>query len=242
MFGLARCLSNQILPSTSRLEVRSFAVRELPWCAPKKSSTRVIKPSDDTDTFLPIDRFGIVAAMSKNRVIGCNGTLPWMITKDRNAFKCLTKDSVLIIGRRTLEEDLSGQHISHAAATVVLSRTLEASIEAYKLRLARSFPEALYIAKLVVDEMNLSVPTGSLVCWVAGGEKVYHQALLHPNAERLYLTVIDTQIDVAEQRDVAKFPANYRWDNKFTAISCDYDTDGDYSFARYIYQRVRGQR
>src|SRR6056300_1546715 len=60
--------------------------------------------------------FGIVAAMTQNQVIGVNGSLPWKnLTQDKNHFINLTRNKVLIVGRKTFAlEDPSLSHVRHA--------------------------------------------------------------------------------------------------------------------------------
>src|SRR5210317_2225901 len=68
--------------------------------------------------------FGIVAAVSKNGVIGVNGSLPsWNIPQDRNHFVNLTRNKILIVGRKTFSEDKSGNHINHVRVCIVISKT-----------------------------------------------------------------------------------------------------------------------
>jgi dihydrofolate reductase len=160
--------------------------------------------------------------MARNRVIGVNGKIPWNLPADRKHFVDLTRDKVLIMGRLTYEEEQSKSHISHAEYNIVVSTTLEPSSEP-NLKIAHSFPEALHLAKLysATDICNPSPET--LDCWIIGGERIYDEALKHPSAQELHLTVVDTDIDTAKygstNTKVAMFPAKYRWDRKFDEIS-----------------------
>jgi dihydrofolate reductase len=198
----------------------------------------------------PIDAFGIVAAMSRNHVIGVDGHLPWNLPEDRKAFVALTADKILIIGRRTFEEEPNQSHICHVARCIVVSNTM--TIDNYgsdRIQLARSFPEALSLAKKLVDEMmpNRSKSDESddtsldnVECWVAGGEQLFHLALLHASARSLHLTVVDTDIDT-ETGEIAKFPAKYRWDNKFE-LEVTSESKGEPSFTEHVYRRIKGRR
>jgi dihydrofolate reductase len=198
----------------------------------------------------PIDAFGIVAAMSRNHVIGVDGQLPWNLPEDRKEFTALTADKILIIGRRTFQERPNQSHISHVARCIVVSKTMP--VDAFgseRIQLARSFPEALSLAKELVDEMtpNKSKSDESddsldnVECWVAGGEKLYHEALLHPSARSLHLTVVDTDIET-EIGEVARFPAKYRWDNKFELEVTSDGKGGTPGFTRHVYRRIKGRR
>jgi len=46
-------------------------------------------------------RIAIVAALARNRVIGCGNRLPWHLPDDLRHFKRLTLGRAIIMGRRT---------------------------------------------------------------------------------------------------------------------------------------------
>ena len=169
--------------------------------------------------------FGIVAAMTKNQVIGVNGSLPWKnLTQDKNHFMNLTRNKVLIVGRKTFAlEDPSLSHIRHARACIVVSRTMNqedlisvrnannsTNIET-KMLLARSFDEALELAnaekhRRIIKSENVYVDNETIDCWVAGGEAIYRDALHHPDAVEVQLTHVDMMIDTNQFREIAYFP------------------------------------
>lgn len=120
--------------------------------------------------------FGIIAAITKDGVIGVDGALPWKrrvedaptnIHLDRERFVTLTRNKILILGRKTFaDEDPTGAHVKHARACIVVSKTMNPSdlVEMKRdadsgvvgacfdssirpaVRLARSFDEALDMA------------------------------------------------------------------------------------------------
>lgn len=205
---------------------REFSVKELSWCTPAGTpgpvNARKVPSALQTDqesrssgsNFQPIDKFGVVAAMSKNRIIGLGGKLPWSIPPDRHYFKDLTRNKILIIGRRTYEEESDECHISHCRKCIVISRT---SSTAGSALVTPSFSEALHLARELQEELEL--PEGEVNCWIAGGEKVYTEALHHKSAKVLHLTLVDKTIDVKPGQEVAQFPAKYRWDRHFHILS-----------------------
>ena len=71
--------------------------------------------------------FGIIAALNKQNIIGINGSLPWKhLPQDIAHFVNMTRDKVLIIGRKSFtEEDPTGSHVEHVRACVVLSNTMD---------------------------------------------------------------------------------------------------------------------
>lgn len=183
------------------------------FCCQKSASDE----NDDKKTLDPIGSFGVVAAMARNRIMGVNGKLPWNLPQDRKHFVDLTRDKVLIMGRRTYEEQPTKSHICHAAHSIVVSSTMKQSDDS-DVEIATSFPEALHLAKQRVNENEKD---NGLECWVVGGERIFNEALNHPSAKELHLTIVDMDVDVSNLKNehlntqVALFPAKYRWDRHF---------------------------
>ena len=168
--------------------------------------------------------FGIVAAVSKD-VIGVNGSLPWNIPQDRDRFVNLTRNKILIVGRKTFsDEDKSGAHIKHARVCIVISRTMDKEDIMNKdgsrddttgpqIILARSFDEALDMSSgmLVPAGNNQTISTDDIDIWVAGGERIYREALQHNNAKEVQLTLVNMSVDPVESKGatIAYFPLEY---------------------------------
>lgn len=202
---------------------------------------------------VPISRFGVVAAMSRNQVIGLNGKIPWRLPEDRKLFKDLTRDRILVVGRRTFEEEPNKCHISHVRHCIVVSKTLDpAAIEAENIHLSRSFPEALNVARLLAEDGNkdLHLSPDGIDCWVGGGQAIYQEALKHPSAQQLYLTVVNIDVDeslaTTDKDRIAFFPAKYRWDHLFEEISRQdvtaHDKNGLPDCTYFVYKRRRQRR
>lgn len=247
--------------------LRNFSVKEVSWCASSESPNRR-KPKgkqnngdDDkkdrnetherTNELNPIERFGIVAAMAKgSNVIGMNGKLPWNLPEERELFKTLTKNKILILGRRTFEEEMDQCHISHCVHSIIVSKTLkltESSPEGNLLHVVPSFHEALHVARSLATTLDVGSSDNSndLMCWVAGGERLYQDALQHRSAERVHLTLIDKALSLSGL-DYARFPSRYHWDNKFRIVSREnhVSKEGDIglTFETLVYKRIRSKR
>ena len=177
--------------------------------------------------------------MSRNRIIGINGKLPWSIPEDRTAFKELTKDKLLIIGRRTYEEEANECHIDHAKTCIVVSASAEESLGSCRIHVARSFPDALGMARKLLDNDN----EHEIQCWVAGGESLYEEALKHKSAHVLHLTVVDLDLDPTQfctdegPAKVALFPRKFIWDRHFNETSKTIIRTGSYSYTQILYER-----
>lgn len=115
-----------------------------------------------------------IAAMSENRVIGCEGKIPWHIPEDLKFFKMMTLGNVVVVGRKTFETlpKLKDRKI------LVLSRN-------------QSYSSCGEINGVNIDWLETFI--GSDKLFIAGGGEIYKQFL--PICDELYLTTIKKQID-----------------------------------------------
>ncbi len=118
----------------------------------------------------------IIAAMSRNRVIGRQGAIPWDIPEDRRRFRELTLGHTVVMGRHTFESIgiplagrrnvvVTGQTDYSAAGAVVVHSLAEA--------LASSDP---------ADEL-----------FICGGSRIYELAMTL--CSKIYLTLVDLEIE-----------------------------------------------
>ena len=117
----------------------------------------------------------LIAAYSRNKVIGNKGCIPWKIKGEQRRFRELTLDNTVIMGRKTFEEigkPLSGRH------TVVISSS--AVYESENCMTVRTLEDALRFAK-------------TEKIFIAGGERLYKETL--DMADYLYITEIDGEIE-----------------------------------------------
>lgn len=121
----------------------------------------------------------IIAAHSKNRVIGRNGDIPWSFREDLELFKQETMGAALVMGRRTFES-LPGV-LPGRPHFVVTSRPLET--ESDMVTQAASIEEAIAAAK---DHEYSDI-------FAAGGARIYEEMI--PLAERMILTEVDITVD-----------------------------------------------
>jgi dihydrofolate reductase len=184
---------------------------------------------------------------------------------DRNHFITLTKDRILIVGRKTLqdEQQQSLDHIRHAKYCIVVSTTTldldelwdgpvsERDRDWRMLKLARSLDEALDMARRLEQDVNQTAdercgsPRSHLKCWVAGGERLFDEALKHSSASELHLSTVHVDVDTTNVplKDIAKFPAKYRWDHNYKELcSTSYDDSslqpGEPNITYQVFKRI----
>ncbi|MCL2761113.1 MAG: dihydrofolate reductase [Desulfuromonadales bacterium] len=129
----------------------------------------------------------IIAALSKNGIIGKNGKIPWNIPADMKHFKQVTMGHPILMGRKTFEsigKPLPGRR------NIILTRNKDYHHPACET--ATSIEEAI---KMVLPGEEL---------FICGGKEAYREAL--PIAETLYITKIE--VDVDEGISFPEIPAN----------------------------------
>ena len=116
-------------------------------------------------------------AMTRNRVIGKDGDLPWRLPDDQRFFRRTTLGKPVIMGRKTFEE--IGRPLPQRRNIVLSRRGLD--IEGAEV--VTNLEAALALAR--------SEAPGE--AFIIGGAEIYSLAL--PMTDRLYMTLIDTELD-----------------------------------------------
>jgi dihydrofolate reductase len=120
--------------------------------------------------------YSLIVAMSENRVIGREGSLPWHLPADLKHFKETTMGHPIVMGRRNYEDigrPLPGRQ------NIVLSRQEDYTADGCSVIHA---PE----------ELEAVVPDGSEVM-IIGGADIYE--LFFPKVTRMYLTLVHAEIE-----------------------------------------------
>lgn len=153
----------------------------------------------------------LIAALSKNRAIGINNTLPWKLPEDLKRFRALTSRHPVIMGRKTYES--IGRPLPDRL-NLVISRS--AGMQAVLPLVGPGGPvrsggsnwsgsSASSVAGGTTDlewcpslenaierAIREAFQKGLTQVFVIGGEQIYRLAL--PQADRLELTWVETEI------------------------------------------------
>jgi dihydrofolate reductase len=130
-------------------------------------------PSPSASSTPSLQPLTLIAAVSRNGVIGQDGKLPWDLPEDRAFFRDSTMGHAVIMGRRTWDErgaPLDGRR------NIVVSRSGEVSGAGREV--ARTIEEAIALARATDPEP-----------FVLGGAEIFRLAL--PYATRFLVTEID---------------------------------------------------
>ena len=117
----------------------------------------------------------LIAALSKNYVIGNKGIIPWKIKGEQKRFKELTTGKTVIMGKRSFEE--IGKPLPNRK-TIVISKTTN-----------YEFENCITLGSLT----QAIAYVGDEDAFVAGGEQLYREAL--PLVDVMYLTMIDLEVE-----------------------------------------------
>jgi len=117
-----------------------------------------------------------VVAMSKNRVIGENNTIPWSMPADLKHMRKLIDGKPLIMGRKTHES--IGRALPNRK-NIIITRD-----EEYK-------SEGCIVVHTVEEALKAAEEAEEVI--IFGGAEIYKMFL--PKADKMYLTFIDAELE-----------------------------------------------
>ena len=123
----------------------------------------------------------LIAALSKNNVIGRNNDLPWHLPDDMKYFMQSTKGHHSIMGRKNYDSIPEKFRPLPNRTNIVVTR--QPSFKAPGCIVVNSVERGLEIA----------ANNGEQEAFIIGGADIYRLGI--PHADRLYLTEIDAVID-----------------------------------------------
>lgn len=120
----------------------------------------------------------LIVAMTKDRVIGLNGSIPWYIPSDLRNFKEVTMGTTLIMGNTTYKSLNRINGLPHRR-NIVITKTPNKykHLEFDNLFFVDSVDNALKLAKSFKKDI-----------FVIGGESIYQQFITY--VEFLYLSIV----------------------------------------------------
>jgi dihydrofolate reductase len=123
----------------------------------------------------------LIAAHTRNRVIGKNNTLPWRLPDDMKFFMQTTSKHPVIMGRKNYDSIPEKFRPLPNRQNIVITR--QTNFVAPGCEVVQSLPAAFQKAEA----------TAAHEVFVIGGAEIYQQAM--PHAHRLYLTEIHTELE-----------------------------------------------
>ena len=121
----------------------------------------------------------VIVAMTKSRVIGKDGALPWHLSEDLKLFKAHTTGNIVIMGRKTF--DSIGRPLPNRR-NIVVSKSIQ---DAEKVAGVEYFPD--------LDHAVSAAQEGDGRIFIIGGASIYHQMI--EKADRLYISMVDGEFE-----------------------------------------------
>ncbi len=126
-----------------------------------------------------------IAAMSENRVIGANGTLPWHLPEDLKRVKKLTMGHTVLMGRKNYDSIPEKFRPLSGRKNVVVTKQSDWSADD-GVQIFRKDPDK------VIEELSAESQEEDIL-WVFGGGEIYRQTI--DLWDELYLTLIHKEYD-----------------------------------------------
>ena len=121
----------------------------------------------------------VIVAMTKSRVIGKDGALPWHLSEDLKLFKAHTTGNIIIMGRKTF--DSIGRPLPNRR-NIVVSRGIK---DSEKVAGVEYYPD--------LDHAIAAAQEGDGRIFIIGGASIYHQMI--EKADRLYISLVDGEFE-----------------------------------------------
>lgn len=161
-------------------------------------------------------KISIIAAMDEKRGIGKDNRIPWHIKEDLIHLKNLTKDQIVILGRKTYESMASYYQKSGRPMPgrlyIVVTHDKNYRVNGENVAIVNSLESALRQAQ---SEQNAEV-------FIIGGGQIFKEAMEKKMVDKLYLTIVEGDFDCDT------FFPKYSSFNKI--ISETKGTEGEYRF------------
>jgi len=122
----------------------------------------------------------LIAAMTPQRVIGIENSLPWKLPADMKWFRQHTLGKPIVMGRKTYESFGARPLPQRLNIVVTHDKNYNPGQHDNEVKVVHSIDEAIQAAGEVEELM------------IIGGASFYEQAL--PMAERMYLTEVQTEV------------------------------------------------
>lgn len=162
-----------------------------------------------------VPKISLIAAVSRNGVIGASGGLPWRLRDDMKFFADTTMGKPVVMGRKTYESIPEKYRPLLGRRNIVITR--DKDWQEHGVKVAGNLEDALWLGGDVEEIM------------VAGGGEIY--ALAMAVADRLYLTEIDTDV----VGDVS-FPAVDK--TVWREVKREPHVEGEWRYDWAVYERV----
>jgi dihydrofolate reductase/thymidylate synthase len=173
----------------------------------------------------------IVAFSTKGFYIGNDGKIPWSIPNDLARFAAITKDSVVVMGRKTYESIPERKRPLNNRVNIVVTT------DPMKYSQTNKHENLVYVTMEDLDDL-LSNNYQEKAIFIIGGESLYKRYL--GIATTIYATTVDISLDVCD----TKFPTEQLGCYEIDSYSPLYEMDSlKYRYITYtLSKKVHNER
>jgi dihydrofolate reductase len=161
----------------------------------------------------------LIAALTKNHVIGKNNDLPWHLPDDMKYFMITTKEHHVIMGRKNYESIPEKFRPLPNRTNIVVTRQKDFDAP------------GCWVVNTLEEGMAMALAEGEDELFIIGGSEIY--ALGMSYADQLYLTEIDTTLE----GDTYFPPFNRDEWQEVSRTHHDADSRHVYSFDFVVYKK-----
>ena len=160
----------------------------------------------------------LIAAIGRNRELGKSNELIWKLPDDLYRFSVMTRDKIVVMGRKTLES-IPGPLARRDMLVLTTQPVVNFHNEKGVVKAVNSVEEVIEYAKSKFAEE----------VYIIGGAQIYKEFL--PLADELDLTLIDAEDSEAD----AFFPEfEDKWYCRQTVVMRDEKQSINYTFTRWV--------
>ena len=159
----------------------------------------------------------MILAMSENKTIGKNNTMPWHLSDELKRFKQITTGHTIIMGRKTFES--FPKPLPNRKHIVITRQT---NYQA---------PDGVVVVNSLQDAIKQCDAQGQ--AFIIGGAQIYDQA--YDLCDKLYLTIIHAKIE----GDTSFEKINLNDWQTLEEQSYSASEKNDHDFTCYVYQRQK---
>lgn len=138
-----------------------------------------------------------IVAMSRNRVIGRDGGLPWHLPEDLKRVSSLTTGHVVLMGRSTFESLPKKFRPLPRRISLVVSSVLENApfVKANAAVVEGGIPTECHVMRSVDEGLQWyeAHKAPDQILWIFGGASIYEQTL--HLWDEVYLTLIEQEVE-----------------------------------------------
>jgi dihydrofolate reductase len=163
-------------------------------------------------------RISFVVCMSKNRVIGRKGGMPWRMSSDLKHFRAVTLGKPVIMGRKTFDS---------------IGKPLDGRINYVVSRQAGLTIPGAVVVPTVAAALDMERAKGTAEAIIGGGGEIWRQSLAL--ADRIYLTELDATIDDGDTVFPDLDPAHWKATSRVPLATGAKD---DYAADIIVYDRI----